>query len=380
MLVLRTIELREWIWCLWQRHLVIKGVYFPFFYYKGGLSKTSLIGGVQSSMGISWNGGTPKSSTLPGFSHINNPFIGTPPPHTNIYIYIYIPVWIWWPKESQQPYGSQCNPMEENCTSCSVHIRPQVPTSRSVFGRFGIQHNVGKFRCGPTSMACPSSSTSPSRRTKVCDASGCVRCSCPLCPIAGHLCWCKASVTETRAPYCLWGVQKKVLHRALGLECCWETIYWRNKEFYIILFLQWVPKKGGPNKEFQCTERPNSIFSMHRGSQTKIFDALMVPNQKNRCTEGIKQRFSMHWWSQTKKNRCTEGIKQRFLMHFKGSQTKKIDVPRVSNKDFRCTERSQQRFSMHWGVPNKGFDAIGVPPCSSSWFSMHWGGFQSFPR
>ena len=90
MLVLRTIELREWIWCLWQRHLVIKGVYFPFFYYKGGLSKTSLIGGVQSSMGISWNGGTPKSSTLPGFSHINNPFIGTPPPHTNIYIYTYL--------------------------------------------------------------------------------------------------------------------------------------------------------------------------------------------------------------------------------------------------------------------------------------------------
>ena len=29
-------------------------------------------------MGVSWNGGTPKSSILVGFSHINHPFLDTP--------------------------------------------------------------------------------------------------------------------------------------------------------------------------------------------------------------------------------------------------------------------------------------------------------------
>ena len=126
--------------------------------------------------------------------------------------YIEAMLFIWWPKESQQPYGSQCSPMEENCPSCYVHIWPQVPTSCPVLGRFGVQHNVGKFRCGPASLACPGSNASPSRGTKVCNASGCFRCPCPLCAIAGHLWWCTTSMTWTRAPYCLWGVQKEILH------------------------------------------------------------------------------------------------------------------------------------------------------------------------
>ena len=311
MLVLRTIELREWIWCLWQRHLVIKGVYFPFFYYKGGLSKTSLIGGVQSSMGISWNGGTPKSSTLPGFSHINNPFIGTPPPHTNIYIYTYLSEFddprkannhtaanaTQWRKTAQAvlfTYGHKyqraaqyledlaSNTMWENSDVAPLpwHAQAQVP-ARPGEPRY-VMHQAVLDALAP---------------------------SVPLRAIfagARHQ-WLKPGLPTASEVF-----QKKVLHRALGLECCWETIYWRNKEFYIILFLQWVPKKGGPNKEFQCTERPDSIFSMHRGSQTKIFDALMVPNQKNRCTEGIKQRFSMHWEVPTKIFDALRSPKQRF--------------------------------------------------------------------
>ena len=116
------------------------------------------------------------------------------------------------PRKANNHTAGQCSPMEENCPSCYVHIWPQVPTSCPVLGRFGVQHNVGKFRCGPASLACPGSNASPSRGTKVCNASGCFRCPCPLCAIAGHLWWCTTSMTWTRAPYCLWGVQKEILH------------------------------------------------------------------------------------------------------------------------------------------------------------------------
>ena len=51
---------------------------------------------INMYMGVSVNGGTPKSSILIGFSIINHPFWGTPNfwKHPYIYICIYIYVYI----------------------------------------------------------------------------------------------------------------------------------------------------------------------------------------------------------------------------------------------------------------------------------------------
>ena len=79
-------------------------------------SMVQWVGVTWKHMGVSWNGGTPKSSILMGFSIINHPFWGTPI-FGNPHIVSWCFIWVFHQLHQQHPQSIPTNSPRRPCCS-----------------------------------------------------------------------------------------------------------------------------------------------------------------------------------------------------------------------------------------------------------------------